>query len=370
MPSVADADARAQTAESSVTSRHLRPVPWWPAGRLGAITWPTPARHRWFLDLNYWWQAHLMDCLLDAEKRRPAPRRRRVLSCFPRALWAANRATVVNEYFDDMAWLALALGRARVELGGGHPRWERRLIGILHDRWHDDDGGGGIPWRRGDVFRNVPANGAAALALARAGLTERAAATVDWIYCHLHDPGTGLILEGRRPDGRDERIFSYNQGLVIGALLELVDIDDNRRRLHALVAAVDRHLAGAGVLRGCGGGDGGLFAAITARYLAEVARRLGGRSEADRATAATAARIVLASAEAAWVNRVEREGAVWFGPDWRSAAVVPGADGRASSSGMQSSSPPERDLSVQLGGWMVLELAAQLLRAGPASGSR
>ena len=46
--------------------------------------------------------------------------------------------------------------------------------------------------------------------------------------------------------------------------------------MRRLVAAVDAHMAPGGVLVGAGGGDGGLFAGITARYLALVATELPG----------------------------------------------------------------------------------------------
>ena len=56
--------------------------------------------------------------------------------------------------------------------------------------WSDAEGGG-IPWRRGDVFKNTPANGPAAILLARTGHLDRAAATADWIDggCGTRRPG-------------------------------------------------------------------------------------------------------------------------------------------------------------------------------------
>lgn len=360
MVSAAQADARARRAELSITERHLRRLLMWPVGQLGVVTDPAPLRQRAFVDYNYWWQAHLLDCLIDAERREPHASRRRVICAVPRALWVRNRGSIVNDYFDDMAWLALALGRMRDELGISRRTWERRLIGELYGRWHDDAGGGGIPWRRGDVFRNVPANGTAAIVLARVGKTERAQQTVEWLYRHLHDATTGLFIDGRRPDGLDRRIFTYNQGVVLGALLALPCDAHSKRRVEGLVEAVADHCTTEGVLHGRGGGDGGLFAAIAARYLAAAALA----PQVSPLTRSRAAAVVMASAEAAWAHRVQQGHHVWFGPDWSSAAVLPRrGQGHSARSGMASSVPAERDLSVQLGGWMVAESAARLARA-------
>ncbi len=395
-PATPDRAASAAAAEASVSHRHLRRFWAYPQGRLGVITWPAPWRHRLFVHYNYWWQAHLLDCLIDAQLRAPDARRRHVIEHLPRALLVRNRGTLVNDYFDDVAWLALAMGRVRDELGLD-PGWrDLHLARHLYLRWRADAAGGGIPWRKGDVFRNVPANGSMAIVMARRGRHARTRDTVEWIYRHLHDPDTGMILEGRRPEGPDRRLYTYNQGLVLGALLELVLAGDEsaRPRLHALVAVIARRCAEGGVLNPCGGGDGGLFAAITARYLARTALLLPGTSDADAAARTTSARLVRTSADAAWDHRAEADGPhgvqVWFGDDWRVQATVPSTSsgtgwlslskprrlslsprwlslskppGRASDTGVISSDPPNRDLSVQLAGWMIQELAASLDRA-------
>jgi predicted alpha-1,6-mannanase (GH76 family) len=107
------------------------------------------------------------------------------------------------------------------------------------------------------------------------------------------------------------------------------------------------------VLRGQGGGDGGLFAGILARYLALAASSLPLLGTEYAVAAQQAANLVYCSAEAAWRNRTIAPGGPLFGPEWTKPAVLPGRTGR-----------PERDLSVQAGGWMLLEAAAGLERAG------
>jgi predicted alpha-1,6-mannanase (GH76 family) len=175
-------------------------------------------------------------------------------------------------------------------------------------------------------------------------------------------------------------IYTYNQGPVLGALLELGG-QANLERAAALVDAVARHLTRpavkasgrtAAVLRCDGTGDGGLFTGILARYLALAAtdRRLPGP------TRATAAALVTETAQAFWDGR-------------RPVATGERLGRRAASQGARvvfsvfPETPAERtyppgaaiELSTQLQAWMVLEAAAASVPAaepnqasGPASG--
>jgi predicted alpha-1,6-mannanase (GH76 family) len=150
---------------------------------------------------------------------------------------------------------------------------------------------------------------------------------------------------------------------VLGLETELaVRVSDDRhaRRVHRLVAAVAENMAPHGVLVGGGGGDGGLFSGITARYLALVNTELPGDTEADDLARNTACDIVLASAEAAWENRQSVDGLPLFSAFWDRPAELPpvGSRGGARADGaVQASHAPERDLSVQVSGWMLMEAA-------------
>jgi len=353
---------RAAEAERAVITRHARRALAVPGTELGVNSWPPSRLHRVFLGWNYWWQAHLLDCLVDAEIRDPRPDRRRRISRLSRGIRALNRGRWTNDYYDDMAWLALALQRSDRHCGTDHGSGIRVLTEQILTAWSTDQGGG-IPWRRGDVFKNTPANGPAAILLARTGHLDRAAATADWIDSRLRDPESGLIWDGLRPadDGTtrfETTIYSYCQGVVLGAELELVQRLPDPDRVHAqridrLVAAVGRELSSDGVLAGHAGGDSGLFGGILARYLASVALGLPNEAAtADTAPAAaiTARTLVLRSAEAAWANAALVDGLPLFGPDWSRPARVPTTRGAA----------PERDLSVQLSGWMLMEAARRI----------
>ncbi|GAA2012710.1 fructose-bisphosphate aldolase [Nakamurella flavida] len=350
---------RAAAAERAVTARHVRRLWGLPGTALGVVSWPPVPNHALFGRWHYWWQAHLLDCLVDAELRAPDATRRRRIRAQARTPFLRNGFRWRNRYYDDMSWLALALLRADATVGSGHRRAVDRLTTEMLDAWSDEEGGG-IPWRRRDAFKNAPANGPAAILLARTGHVERAAAMVDWMDGLLRHPETDLVRDGVLHGEVNPDIWTYNQGTVLGAELELVRrTGRDPRGIHRLVAAVDRRLTVGGVLIGHGGADPGLFTGILARYLAQIALHLPGTTAADADARATAARLLVDSADAAWAHRVESTGGPLFGADWTTPAPLPGAR-REKDPGL-----PEHDLAVQLSAWMLLEAAAAVTgRAG------
>ncbi len=364
---------RAAAAERAVLDRSVRRLWCLPGTRLAVNSWPPTLLHRLYLGWNYWWQAHLLDCVVDAAVRDPAgptaAGRPGLAERLVRGIHLANGFRWTNRYYDDMAWLALALQRSDSRFGSDHAEVVSTLTAEITDAWTDAEGGG-IPWRRGDVFKNVPANGPAAILLARAGAVARAVDTAEWIDRRLRDPVSGLIWDGLRPaaDGGtriEPMIYTYNQGVVLGADTELAlrhpeTRDDSVRRVARLVDAVHTGLSRDGVLIGHRGGDSGLFSGILSRYLALVATRLPGDDAAATRARRTAGALVAASAHAAWTHAYfpagSRSGPV-FGPEWSRPAAPPDDDG-----------PPERDLSVQLSGWMLMEAAAALETAPTTAG--
>lgn len=358
---------RAASAEMAVARRHLRPLWRIPGTQLGVVGWPPSRRDRGFGTWHYWWQAHLLDTLVDAQVRDPRPERAEGITRQIRGHRIRNNARWTNSYYDDMAWLALALERSGRLLGIHRPHALQTLTRQLFNAWVPE-AGGGIPWRKQDQFFNAPANGPAGILLARQGHLPRAAQMADWVDENLLDPETHLIFDGIRDGSLVRAQYTYCQGVVIGLETELaVRSGDERHapRVRRLVAAVAEHMAPHGVLRGAGGGDGGLFAGITARYLALAATTLPGDSAEDVAARDAARRIVLSSAKAAWDNRQTVEGLPLFGAFWDRIAEVPRAGGGNASfidGAVRASETPERDLSVQISGWMLME-AAQVVTA-------
>jgi predicted alpha-1,6-mannanase (GH76 family) len=313
----------AAEAERVIVARHLRRVWGLPGTVLGRSGWPPTLDQRLHWHWNYWWQAHLLDCLIDAQLRAPSPARAATIDRFVKSIRLRNFGKWTNSYFDDMAWLGLALQRTGRDVAV--------LLAELRSAW-TPDGGGGIWWRRNDRFKNAPSNGPAAILHARAGETERARELFEWMDATLVDPGTGLVWDGLQVDNDElvKLIYTYCQGVFLGTCLELSELDAAART----VRAVAGHCAPGGVLRGQGDGDGGLFAGILARYLALAARRLAPGPESDAAR-----ELVLASARACWDNA---------------------ADGPIFTSDWSSRDASSRDLSVQVGAWLLLEAAATL----------
>ncbi len=354
---------RAASAEAAVRARHLRRLWGLPGTQLGVVAWPPARRHRLFGSWNYWWQAHLLDCLVDAQLREPNTERHSRIRRQIRSHRLRNTGKWVNNYYDDMAWLALALERAARLTDVQRRRALDKLTREFVTAWVPEDGGG-IPWRRQDQFFNAPANGPAGIFLARYGdRLKRAQQMGDWIDATLIDPDTHLVFDGIKAGSLVRAQYTYCQGVVLGLETELaVRTGDPRHapRVHRLVAAVDENMATAGVLKGTGGGDGGLFDGVTARYLALVATELPGDGAADTAARDTARTLVLTSAQSAWDYRQTVDGLPLFGPSWDDLAEVPTATGQEaefSGGAVSGSEVPERDLSVQLSGWMLMEAA-------------
>lgn len=360
---------RAASAETAVTTRHLKKLWGLPGTQLGVVAWPPTSRDTRFLTWHYWWQAHLLDCLVDAQVRDPQPDRVTRISRQIRTHRLRNNLAWTNDYYDDMAWLALALERAGRLVGVAKPKALEKLADQFLKAWVPEDGGG-IPWRKQDQFFNAPANGPAGIFLARyltshGDRLRRAQQMADWIDATLIDPETNLVFDGIKAGSLVRAQYTYCQGVVVGLETELaVRTQDPRHgeRVRRLIAAIDTHMTADGVLKGAGGGDGGLFHGVTARYLALAATALTDQEAADQARA-----LVLRSAESAWDNRQTVDGLPLFGSWWDRAATIPTAGGKEAEfveGAVNASEVPERDLSVQLSGWMLMEAAYAVSATG------
>lgn len=303
-----DWDALAGDVAVSVDARFGHRLLGLPGTWIGAISCPATQAPTPWSEWHYWWQAHYLDAVVDSGLRNlrhgngaAAAVALSRAGALLRGIMVRNFGRFPNYYYDDMAWLALAAGRLN-ELSlaaGGKPA---ALAGCASSKLtaqlqgaHDDVLGGGIYWSRRRDYKNSPANGPAALHFARIGELDRARGLVDWLRSELFDPGLGLYLDGVHPSatGRDvERaVYTYNQGPVLAALLEL----DHPRYVGQaadLIDAVDLELtvpdANARPLRLEPGGDGSLFTGILCRYLAIAA----GDARLPQASRETAARLV------------------------------------------------------------------------------
>ncbi len=389
---------RADLAESAINDRHASRLWGLPRTNLAVVSWPPTSREKLFFRWHYWWQAHYLDCLVDAAERRATQGRRdRIRETIAGIRLRNPGKLTTNPYYDDKAWLALAFARAgkltKVKVPKMLEPLERDIVSGI------DGLTGVLPWRSGETFYNVPSNGPAAIMMARTGRLEQAIGIVDWIFDNLLNDD-GLIMDGlrMRMHGPElvREIHPYCQGVALGACLEIAlqlreraGFDHNEKiegyhdavradesmtyliRIRSLVQAIASHMATpAGVIDWeTGEGDGGLFKGILVRYLADVAVRLPSDSPANRAAKKIAARLVHSSAESVWNHRLEVDGLPVFATDWTTDARLPHNYSLGPSSLSEAVGViriAERDLSVQLSGWMLLEAAARIAAANEA----
>jgi predicted alpha-1,6-mannanase (GH76 family) len=373
---------RANEAARSLTRHFGARLLFLPGTHLGAVVRPSASRGNLFHPWHYWWQAHYLDCLVDAGFRELAtgvrfdggnrPSAGRLASRLVTAIRLRNFFRVTNSFYDDMAWLALATQRLQTlaeqsrRRGRGRNARIQRKLELQFDSASTSDFGGGTFWNTARDFKNTPATAPVALYYARSGRRDRAQALIDWLDARLFDAGRGLYLDGiRLREGKEvleDGIYTYNQGPVLGALLELGGTP-NLARVAVVVDAIDRHLTVPApalgtspcVLRCEGTGDGGLFTGILIRYIALVARD----ARLSEATRGTARRLVLDTAEAFWTGRLLREdpGHAVGNDGWLIFSIhahIPAAQTYGTSAAVE--------LSTQLQAWMALEAAATLGR--------
>lgn len=137
-----------------------------------------------------------------------------------------------DRYYDDNAWMALALAEAGEVLG--EPKvlgWAKQALDFALSGEAPD---GGIYWRESDrASRNTCAcapTAAGCLALSRLlpdpKLRERGRKIVGWTRKNLEDPADGLYWDSLSNDGKLDRTkWTYNTALMIRASVDLGDLE-------------------------------------------------------------------------------------------------------------------------------------------------
>jgi predicted alpha-1,6-mannanase (GH76 family) len=283
---------------------------------------------------NYWWLAHVMDCRIDAWERTQDPAWLAAAEAVSVNLFERNGRSPYNDYFDDMLWYALALLRLYHATGDdAHRQRAAELWDHVVEHGWNDTLGWSLAWRKQQLaYKNTPANGPLVILSVRLhrltgkpGYLDVATTAFDWLTAHLVEE-SGFVQDGINRN--DDMLidlqwrFTYNQGLYIGAAVELADALGDpsllERAERTAITALDE-LAEDGIFRSEGeGGDEGLFKGICYRYLGQLLPRL----EPESATRIRIERFVRSSTDVLW-QEAETDGWLLPGNDWLTRAELP-----------------------------------------------
>ena len=271
----------------------------------------SPGRRRLAIRLewDYWTQAHALEVTVDAAARTGSTELRDRIRAHVAGIVRRNGGGIVNRYYDDMAWMGIALLRADEVAGADTGALVRELWAAIRAGW--DDRHGGIVWRRDDPrpYMNAPANGPAAILGARLHRRYGDPADLDWarriagwLQETLVDPASGIVWDGTHPyEGRsvDRTVWTYNQGTVVGAEVQLWQLTGDRAHLERArrTAGATLNWYGEGGFPVEGTGDGSVFKGILARYLGDLVKTDPDGSHRVRVALASSGTAVAAAAD-------------------------------------------------------------------------
>jgi predicted alpha-1,6-mannanase (GH76 family) len=305
---------------------------------------------------NYWPQAHVLDAFTDAFLRTKNEVYKQRMKSLLVGTKVANGNKYENDFYDDMEWLALA------SLRGYEATQDADYLAVANTLWTDikkgenTNQGGGIAWRKSQLdYKNTPANAPAIIFACRLYRLQKNQADLDiakrlytWMTSTLVDQ-SGIIWDGinSKRDGQlDKNKFTYNQGVYMGAALELYNVtkdvaylEDAMRNANATIK--DPDISPGGLMKSEGQGDGGLFKAVLVRYLTQVILS----PDVTEANRNAYVKYMKYNAETLFTKGISRP-ALLVSPDWK-----------AQPSGTI-------DLTTQISGLTMMEAAATLKTAG------
>lgn len=230
---------------------------------------------------NYWPNAHVLDVLTDGLLRTKNDAYKQKMKALLSGIKTKNGNTYLNNFYDDMEWLALSSLRAYQATN------DADFLDVATLLWTDiktginNNAGGGVAWKKDQLtYKNTPANAPAIIMGARLYQLQKktedletAKQLYNWLKGKLVDTQSGVVWDGinRTGDGSiDKWLFTYNQGVFVGAALELYKATkDNGYLADALKTAnnaMNSSISPSGVLQNENQGDGGLFKGILVRY--------------------------------------------------------------------------------------------------------
>jgi len=232
---------------------------------------------------NYWWNAHALDVLVDGYLRTGNTIYKPRMDSLLKGMYRKNGNKWLNNFYDDMEWLALASLRAyQATQDIKFKDLTEELWGYIKVGWTEVHGGG-IMWEKNSpTSKNACSNGPALILAVRLYKLNGNAADLDWarrIYnwqrTVLVESARGIVWDGVG-NYNEAMVLTYNQGTWIGGALELYSVTNAPQQLHDAVRLAnyvvnDRgKFSPGGILKGENTGDGGLFKGIFIRYLTQL----------------------------------------------------------------------------------------------------
>jgi predicted alpha-1,6-mannanase (GH76 family) len=300
---------------------------------------------------QYWPNAHALDVLVDDYLRTGNAALKGQMLALVNGVKVKNGNTLINYYYDDMEWMALACLRAYEATNDVE---FKNVVDLL---WADiksgwsGDLGGGIWWRKDNGSKNTPSNMPAAILAARLYKKfnnpqdlQWANQIYDWNKSVLYDASSGWVYDNIDKNGVKNVSwkFTYNQGTFLGAAFELFKITGNSAYLNDAIKATDYAVSSGflttnGILKDEGGGDGGLFKGVFVRYFTRLI--IDGGLESSKKTMYL--NFLTNNAKTLWTKGTNKAQSL-FGSAWDKAPTT------------------STDLTIQLSGIMLMEAMAEL----------
>ena len=305
-------------------------------------------------NFHYWPNAHVLDVFTVVYLRTKNDSYKQRMKSLLIGMKEKNGGTYINNYYDDMEWLALSSLRAFEATN------DQAYLDVATLLWTDiktglnDNQGGGIAWKKDQLgYKNTPANAPAIIFACRIYKLQNrpedlafAKQLYGWLKDKLVDPTTGIVWDGinRNGDGIIDKswLFTYNQGVFVGAALELFKVTQETGYLSDAVRTANtsiksNEIAPSGILKNENQGDGGLFKGILVRYFTLLSKETA-VTATDRSNLT---KFLKFNAETLSNKGIARP-ALTISPDWNNKP-----------SG-------NTDLTTQLSGLMLIEAAASL----------
>ncbi|WP_152361507.1 glycoside hydrolase family 76 protein [Microlunatus speluncae] len=208
----------------------------------------------------------------------------------------AQGGNFTNDYIDDTGWWALAWIRA-YDITGEQRYLDTAIFDAeyMWDTWSDVCGGGVI-WNINVKYKNAVTNELMIKVLASlanrvddASFLDRAVQNWEWLRDSGMINSRNMINDGLNDacENNGQPTWTYNQGIVLGALAELEAATGDKQYLRtarklALASTRDRGINPKGILTepceaGDCGADGPTFKGVYVRNLAELNAALPGR---------------------------------------------------------------------------------------------